>query len=356
MKLAVVAMSDPHVGRTWSSYCTPATRDLLRDRYLDPIKELTEEHITPMLICGGDWFDKPHNSERVIEQSLPLLACFDAVIAGNHDHSGRESAVTSLGLIDGLGVAEGLIRNDHHLNDPVFRVSGHTGIMVYSVPHHGTQDLFEQACLAAASHARNAGWPALLMLHANVGSIGGGKPDSCLYLTPQLQSAVEEPFDFILCGHEHLPSQQGKLIVMGSTNPCNFGELGPRFFWGFELDEETRKVTAHRLPIASQLKHAIIDVAKQTIPAVAPELIKLVGKVPLSQARQVQSMVRAAYAAGALAVKVEVEFDKGRTVDGGEVAGSMANLVDVIRTELSDNRDWLDLFNEALAAETEGKV
>lgn len=355
MSYSLIAMSDPHVGRTWASHCTPATRERLRDRYLDPIQELTETFAHSVLICGGDWFDKAHNSEQTLQASIPLLREFGVVIAGNHDHSGRESAVTSMALIDGLGVADGLVINDQHLNHDLFRIDGSSGIHVYCVPHHGTQALFEQACWRAADHARNAGHPSLLMVHANVGSIGGGKPDSCLYLTPQLMASIQDPFSFILCGHEHLPRREGKLIVMGSTQPCSFGELGPRFFWGFRRTEYG-EIEVEQIPIRSQLTHAVVDVSRTNAKPQAAELVKLVGRVHISAARQVQQLVREAYANGALAVKVEVEFDKGVTTDGGEVAGSMSNLVQVIQSELGENAEWLELFNAALAEETEGNV
>ena len=354
MNFNFVAMSDPHVGRTWSSHCTPATRERLRDRYLDPIQELTDAFSPAELVCGGDWFDKAHNSEQVLQASIPLMSEFSVIIAGNHDHSGREAAVTSMALIDGLSVAEGLVINDQHLNHDLFRVYDSSGICVYSVPHHGTQALFEQACWRAADHARNKESPAVLVVHANVGPIGGGKPDSCLYLTPQLMASIQEPFAFVLCGHEHLPRREGKLIVMGSTQPCNFGELGPRFFWGFSLVDG--QVQVEQVPIRTQLTHAVIDVSRTNAKPQAAELVKLVGKVHISAARQVQQMVREAYANGALAVKVEVEFDRGLVADGGQVAGTMNNLVQVIQAELADNAEWLELFNAALAEKSEGKV
>lgn len=344
----VVAFSDPHVGRTWSAHCTPATRDALRGRYLDPIKEVLKRFDpTTRVICGGDWFDRSHNSEALIAESLELMAGVHVLIAGNHDHSGRASAVTSLGLIDELGMVEGLIYNREHLNELNYSMDGSSGILVFTVPHHGTQELFERACMEAADHAKHLGKPAILILHANVGAIGGGKPDSSLYLTPQLQAAIEEPFQYILCGHEHLPRRQGKLIVMGSTQPCTFGELGPRFFWGFTLLEDG-KIEVEQIPIESALSHAVVDITGGVPEAPEAELLLIKGRAPLSAAREVQQLVRQAYAGGALAVKVDVEFIKGDTAAGEKVASSLNNLVNVIEQELSGNQEWLDLFHEAL--------
>lgn len=45
------------------------TREKLTDRYLDPIRELCQIPGNHRLVCGGDWFDKAHNSERTINKA-----------------------------------------------------------------------------------------------------------------------------------------------------------------------------------------------------------------------------------------------------------------------------------------------
>jgi len=79
----------------------PMTREKLTDRYLDPIRELCQIPGSHRLVCGGDWFDKAHNSERTIQQSNHLMQRLEILVAGNHDHASRESALTSLQLLAG---------------------------------------------------------------------------------------------------------------------------------------------------------------------------------------------------------------------------------------------------------------
>ena len=188
----------------------------------------------------------------------------------------------------------------------------------------------------------------VLVIHANHGAPGGGKTDSGLYFTPVLQKAMEKTFDYILMGHEHLPKQQGKTVVMGSTQPCNFGEIGPRFFYGFYAHEGSLKFD--RIPIQSQMTYIRHD-AEQLLAAEAwkgAELVDIQGHLPVAKARKLQAVVKDFYAAGSLAVRVDVTFESGNSLDGEQVTGSMRNLVQVVRDELGDNKAWLELFDETL--------
>lgn len=347
-----VAFSDPHVGRVWGSHAVPSTREKLTDRYLDPIHEVVSEYAQKgvPVICGGDWFDRAHNSERTIQASIPLLEQLRAVLAGNHDHAGRESAVTSMDLIDGL-MDDGttIIRSEDHLNAFGLSWLDVNGVGIYCVPHAGTQALFEEACYKAANAARGESGYKVLVVHANVGPIGGGKPDSCLYMTPQLLAGVEDAFDFVLTGHEHLPKQIGKLIVLGSSQPCSFGELGERYFW--EFWEEDGRLVPKKVRIKSQITTVNYDIATllKAEDCKGAELVDLHGHLPINQARNVQRLVKEFFASGTLAVRMGVTFDSGAIETGDQVERSMKNLVDVVRGEIQGNEAWLGLLDEALS-------
>lgn len=337
------AISDSHLGRVWGAHCTPATRTALSNRYFDPVDEVAKLGVP--ILHGGDWHDKAHNSEAFILRSMAALENIKLVVAGNHDHVNREGAVTSLQLMEdmdsGTIVSNPDVMNDIHVDYQRIR-----GVGVHMVPHHATQAQFEQALQKAALSARDE--PSVLITHCNVGSIGGGKPDSCLYLTPQLVQMLEPHFDYILVGHEHLPRQIGKVVVMGSTQPCNFGELGPRFRYDFHLRDG--KLEMSREPLESTLTHKVVELAgdfsKSQVEGA--ELILLKGILPANNAKEVQGLVRHAYASGALAVKVDVAFDNGTVLDGEAVHGSLRNLVQVVQEELAENKPWLDLFNEEI--------
>lgn len=357
-KYLFTAFSDPHVGRHWGAHAVPGTREKLTDRYLDPIRELCGKTNAGDLVCGGDWFDKAHNAERLLQQSNGLLGKISVVVAGNHDHASRESALTSLQLLARLVThnSEAVKIAEDHLNEPCATMSyvggeGEDVVALFTVPHHATQALFERALFEAEEAARTMTDNFnVLVIHANHGNPGGGKTDSGLYFTPVLQKAMEKTFDYILMGHEHLPKQQGKTVVMGSTQPCNFGEIGPRFFYGFYRDDEG-ELKFDRLPIQTQLSYLEYD-ADHLLSAEsykAAELVDIKGQLPVAKARKLQAVVKDLYAKGCLAVRVDVAFDSGNSLSGEEVTGSMRNLVQVVRDELKDNKPWVKLFDRTLS-------
>lgn len=359
-KILFAAFGDVHLGRVWSAHTVPAKRELLTERYEWPVREAIQNYARRNipLACAGDWFDKAHNSERQIQRSNEMLADMSIVIAGNHDHVNRESALTSMQLLHGLNQHNGdtITISPDHLNETCVNAQQFGSCWFYTVPHHATQALFESALIEAQAHAHGEKGPKVIMLHANVGAIGGGKADSNLYLTPQLAKMLEQDFDFILVGHEHLPRQMGKVVVLGSTQPCSFGELGPRFFYEFGMADG--KLVMHKQPITTALTHQVIQVvAGQELKiSDGAELVDLKGHVPMSMAKPVQRFVKDLYERGALAIRVDLTFDAGVTLDGDAVSGSMRNLIDVIRYEISDNPEWTAMLDESLAEMNEEKV
>lgn len=353
--LAAVFFSDPHIGRTWGAHVVPMTRAELTARYLDPVKELCKKYPDTAIICGGDWYDRAHNDEATIRSCHDLLSEMSIVLAGNHDHVNRAGAVTSLALQQDLvGLSSSpVVLNRNHLTDIWFdTVELSDAVTLYAVPHVGSQQLFEETLMAAESAAGKAKGSKILMVHCNFGAPGEGKPDSNLYLTPQLRDLMEKTFDLIMVGHEHLHRRVGNTIVMGSSQPCNFGELGPRYY--YEVYSDGKGLQVEMVEFKTQLTYAIVDVEKAgldldvSLPDYA-ELVDLKGVVPVARAREVQRLVRGLFNNGALAVRMGVTFDKGVTLDGEAVTSSMSNLVQVVRDELSENATWLGLFEDALA-------
>lgn len=346
-----VFFSDPHIGRAWGAHTVPSARAKLTARYLDPVKELKEKYPLTPLVCGGDWFDRAHNDEATIGNSYDLLMSMAAVLAGNHDHVNRAEAVTSLNLQHTMAgpVSSPVVLNDAHLNEGLYNIIPLGSIVtLYAVPHHGTQALFEQALMAADDKANKTNEPKILLVHCNFGAPGEGKPDSNLYLTPQLRTVLEETFDLIMVGHEHLHRRIGNTIVMGSSQPCNFGELGPRFY--YEVYEADGGLQVEMIQYETQLTHVVYDLSGGVPEALeAKELVDLKGVVPIAKARDVQKLVKSLFAEGALAVRLGVAFDKGVTIDGDAVTSSMSNLVQVVRGELAENAPWRGLFEDALA-------
>lgn len=364
-KPLAVFFSDPHLNRTWSAHSIPTTREKLTEAYYLPVQELIAKYADKgvPLACGGDWFDRAHNPEKVIQRSAGLLKRIAVTVAGNHDHVNRDQAITSLALLGNLDEDLGhhLAINPDHLNEAsvdLHYISDEVDLFI--VPHHATQALFEQALFEAAKASKTTrATHHILMTHCNVGDPGGGKPDSNLYLTPALQTAMAQAFDYILVGHEHVPRRIGdQLIVMGSTQPCNFGELGcDRSAW--ELHLRDGELSIERVSLATQLRSSKVELNSEAdlqreVPIT--DLIHLVGAMPVTAAKQVQRLVKSLYERGALAVKLDVAFSAGTIVDGEAVQGSMSNLIDVVRGEIQGNPEWTRIFNDTLAKLNEERV
>ena len=84
------------------------------------------------------------------------------------------------------------------------------------------------------------------------------------------------------------------------------------------------------------------------MPETVPELVLLKGEVPIESAKNLQVLIRNLYAAGALAIKLDVEFKTGAGPSTGQVAGAMQNLLDIVKSEVEGNTAWTELLNEVL--------
>lgn len=358
MTPAFVLFSDPHLGRAWGAHAVPLTRDKLTEKYALPFNEIRARYPSTPKICGGDLFDRAHNNEKLIHQAMLLAVDVDFILAGNHDHASRESALTSLQLMARSGT-EGIVMAEDHLNRADAQYEQIGGVGVYLVPHHATQALFEEAVYDCLAHAKEDSGPKVMVVHANHGPIGGGKPDSSLYVTPQLEAAIHQHVDLLFLGHEHLPRKIGKTYIMGSTQPCNFGELGPRFC--YEIHRNGSELLVKQQELATTMTSATYSAADIIRCGAAggatelvADLVTLDGTAPMAMTRQVQRLVKDFFAAGALAVRMNVEWQQGEQT-GAQVSGSMRNLLDVVRGEIKDNEPWTLLLEEALVQINEGK-
>lgn len=356
MSLAFVLFSDPHLGRTWGAHAVPLTRDKLTEKYALPFNEIRARYPSTPKICGGDLFDRAHNNEKLIHQAMLLAVDVDFILAGNHDHASRESALTSLQLMARSGT-EGIVMAEDHLNKTDAQLEQIGGVDVYLVPHHATQALFEEAVYDCLAHAKESTAPKVMVVHANHGPIGGGKPDSSLYVTPQLEAAIHQHIDVLFLGHEHLPRKIGKTYIMGSTQPCNFGELGPRFC--YEVHRNGNQVLVKQQELVTTMTSATYKAADVVraggkAESFVADLVTLTGTAPMAMTRQVQKLVKDLFAAGALAVRMDVEWQQGEQT-GEQVTGSMRNLLDVVRGEIAENAPWTAILEEALMQINEGK-
>ena len=355
-RLLAVMIGDAHLGHTWGAHSVSQTRQQLKNAYFDAVREAGVKY-GRKLISVGDFFDKTHNDETTIFRAITQADdYFLAILAGNHDIENKKGSLSSFQFMD-LTIEDNPIHMSYaeNLSEPFFsEFTLCPEVCVIMVPHHLSQELFEKALEAAAKRAAQLKpTKAILVAHCNYGE-SGGKSDSDLYLTPKLQASMEEFFDLIFLGHEHLPAQIGRTYITGSCQPCNFGELGPRFFWEVHLDVKSEALKVIKSPITSVLRHVVFDCTNSRefdfdyAPG-DPQLVKLEGSVPLEKAAQVHALVKRLYGAGALAVKVDIDFQSGAGEGLQKVDGKMSNLLDTVRSEI-ELAGWADLFEEAVLA------
>jgi DNA repair exonuclease SbcCD nuclease subunit len=230
VKLLIV--SDPHLGLTRSANFTAessAAREAESRKVLGRILDTPHDEA----ICGGDFFDKFSNSEQLLLESLHYAEAFDFILAGNHDLSNRQSAKSSLEVVDRVlqnGVFEAL-------------VSDSEAVSMRFVPHCLTQDLFEhqldQLCPEAGK--RN-----LLFLHCNY-DISFEQDYASLNLSASRAAQLLKKFDHIFIGHVHAPSDHfdDRLHIVGSHFPTAFDNLTDKRHMVYDSDTNTVKSIWH---------------------------------------------------------------------------------------------------------------
>lgn len=168
-------------------------------------------------ICGGDFFDKFSNPEHVLLESLHYAEQFYRILAGNHDLSNRQSAKSSLEVVNRV------LGNVVFVPTVTAEFEYERDLALRFIPHCLTQDLFEHELeqVSAVTGKRN-----LLFLHCNY-DIKFEQDYSSLTLSKQRAEQLLELVDHIFIGHVHTPSDhfEDRLHIVGSHFPTAFDNL-----------------------------------------------------------------------------------------------------------------------------------
>lgn len=223
--------TDPHLGTSRAAHTTRESSKQLQNSLYWQAMSIVNAAEHP-LICVGDLFDKAFNSEHILVQGYNVASKCRWTVAGNHDMTNREGTVTSL---DALAEMDVPICRTPNLTDPYFDCFE----SIYMVPHHASQEVFEQAMRNAADHAaeNRDGLASYLFLHCNY-DFDLAVEDSTLNLRHDLAKELVAAFDYIFIGHEHNPSTHlgGQVVVLGNTHPTSFHDVGDKFIYHLELD------------------------------------------------------------------------------------------------------------------------
>ena len=267
--------TDCHIGNSAGAHTTHSSSKLLDQRIFDnamlATKQGSPEQTT---VCVGDLFDKFSNKESVILQGMSVAKNCDIVLAGNHDLSNRDSVESSIAIVgkvfDNVCVAK--------VNETkVEHFEAECGAEFTVIPHHSSQDLFDEAIIQVCTGVTKD----LLFLHCNFNSPFANN-DSSLNITPEQCEELLKYYRYIILGHEHNTrwEMQGRLLVVGTPHPTNFGDISDKYFWDYnsatrELYETqlwSKGESYLKLTVKQLLDGAFVSVGKDFIEVVGTDI------------------------------------------------------------------------------------
>ncbi|CAM0043108.1 SbcD-like subunit of palindrome specific endonucl ease [Vibrio phage K120 g1] len=223
--------TDPHIGlgaRTNTS--ATSTKALDHSLYAKAANIVNKYN---NLICAGDLFHRSHNREGVIAQGVNIANGCDLMLGGNHDNTNRTDDCSSLDIVS--QVCESV------MTTPVGRVLGHpnlefdSGEKVTMIPHHSSQELFDQAIVRACDYSGD-----LVILHCNFNNPFVDEVDTALNLTIAQAEKLLKHYSYIVIGHEHNTrwEMNHRLLALGNTHPTGFGDISNKYVWHFDKTQE----------------------------------------------------------------------------------------------------------------------
>lgn len=336
--------TDPHLGTRRAAHTTRESSKKLTAALYEQAMRIVTNAENP--VCLGDLFDKSANPEEIIVQGFNVASRCRWTLAGNHDCSNRADTVTSLDAIKEMGCS---IISSPNLHAPYFDAHG----PLYFVPHHASQQLFEQAMLDAASHAADdrAGKSSVLMLHCNYDQPFATEDDT-LNLSPAIAQKLLESFDYIFLGHEHRPSKHfdGRVVILGNSHVTSYADISDKLVYHLDITDESIELR-EELIWSRQHRFAEVRYVAGLPDLEGVQFIDVIGKAEADAAVDVADFIQKVWAAApdALAVRNSVDVGKLALEDDADRPA----LVDIRQRIAADleGSDLLDLYNE-LAKET----
>jgi len=254
----LIFYSDPHIGLNRRANTTTSSRAKFQREitaHLESVLSYAKEEFgeDSKVICGGDFFDKHSNKESIIVSAVASYKLTDLIIAGNHDVLNNTSSVGSLLMMDEVvSSVGGDGRSKTYVAHAAVGSSSYSvheyhddNCVVYAVPHHSTQELFETALENAAEDCKsdNTRYTKVLLTHCNYDlSEDHVKNDTTLVMTADDANYLLDDcgFDYIFLGHDHSPKldHDGRVVVMGSTMPTSFSDIGSKYIYTLSSDGE----------------------------------------------------------------------------------------------------------------------
>lgn len=284
--------TDPHLGLSARTN-TSASSSKALDAKLTKVA-LSVAHTYDNLVCVGDLFHRSHNKESVILEAVEVAANCDIVVGGNHDMINRTDDVPSLELV--TKVCDSVLKCKTGEVQVYSGLEFETGEVLCVIPHHATQELFDQAVDLACQSSGD-----IVVLHCNYNNPFVQDIDTALNLSPLQAEKLLKSFSYIVLGHEHMHrwEMDGRLLVLGNTHPTGFGDISDKFVWHFDKKKanpwsQTKiwdKFTGELTLAANE----IYDLPESEFlldgEAVAPQFVSIVGDLPAEDIPELASRI-----------------------------------------------------------------
>jgi len=242
MKHKFGMFSDPHIGLNRRAHTTNSSRAALKDALNTAAWDAATMMKSDNVLCLGDLFDTSHNDEMTIMQGAQVARHCNLVLGGNHDVPNREGTLSSLAVVSEILLADSSVvvplvgKTFHAVNS-----FGDDGL-VFSVPHQSSQDLFDETIQELIKEPANDGMLEIVIMHCNY-ECGYADNEISLNLTSEVADQLLDRFDYVFIGHEHESRmlKDDRLVLVGNTHPTSFSDIGDKFVWYINQDNEIEK-------------------------------------------------------------------------------------------------------------------
>jgi len=236
----MIIFSDPHLGLNRKAHTTKASRvqlsEAIHNRAVSIVWMWEDEGET--VVCAGDLFDTFSNPEDEILKAAEVARKCDVILAGNHDSLNKIDAKGSLHMIHELIDREKtVIVANPSFDEPHCLIGDVEGMQIACIPHHATQELFEQAIVMVVK-AASAYLLRAVFLHCNYNNPLTEGSQTALNLTEENAKSLLSVSDYVFLGHEHAPRtlMDGRLVILGNIHPTSFGDISDKFYWRLTPD------------------------------------------------------------------------------------------------------------------------
>jgi DNA repair exonuclease SbcCD nuclease subunit len=269
------------------------------------------------------------------------------ILAGNHDVVNIREAKGTLDIIETVFDSQVVPCRFGKVNYQVMS----TGIpiidgpLLYLVPHHSNQELFNSALETAAESADEHENVCMLITHCNYDS-PFVKDDVALNMTQRHAKKLLKSFDYIFLGHEHNPRQElgGRLTVVGSPHPTGFGDISDKFV--VSIDPDNGNILYYDRVWEKALHYLECDYSE-----LADKLnenhqwVRLTGEIAPSEIHTLASLIRDAWKHfEPFAIRSDVQILTGDINATTFDTSNVDNINEIIERELKNSPDLYKLW------------